>query len=196
MTETPAPVATNPLGAPAPPPSAQFDVTAPIPHGTTLIEASAGTGKTWTLSALVTRLVAEEGLPLEELLVVTFSRAASQELRERVREQLERVLTRLRQAPRDDDGVLVAALRSDDPGMLAERCDRLARALASFDSALIATIHQFCHDVLKGLGVAGDSDSFATLVEDTTGLRDEVIDDLYVARRAQDPSFDSSATAY
>ena len=192
MTETPAPVATNPLGAPAPPPSVQFDVTAPIPHGTTLIEASAGTGKTWTLSALVTRLVAEEGLPLEELLVVTFSRAASQELRERVREQLERVLTRLRQAPRDDDGVLVAALRSDDPGVLAERCDRLARALASFDSALIATIHQFCHDVLKGLGVAGDSDSFATLVEDTTGLRDEVIDDLYVARRAQDPSFDLS----
>ena len=66
------------------------------PTGTTLLEASAGTGKTWTIGALVTRYVAEGHARLEEMLVVTFGRAASQELRERVRAQLveaERVLS-------------------------------------------------------------------------------------------------------
>ena len=61
-----------------------------------LLEASAGTGKTWTIGALVTRYVAEGDAKLEEMLVVTFGRAASQELRERVRAQLveaERVLS-------------------------------------------------------------------------------------------------------
>ena len=67
-----------------------FDITAPLPPGptTTLLEASAGTGKTWTIAALVTRYVAEGVARLDELLVVTFTRAASQELRERVRAQL------------------------------------------------------------------------------------------------------------
>ena len=148
-----------------------FSITAPIPEGTTLIEASAGTGKTWTLAALVTRLVAEEELPLDELLVVTFSRAASQELRERVRGQLEDTLHRLGAPAGDDDDELVTALRGGDAEAVDQRRARLARALATFDSATIATIHQFCHYVLKSLGVAGDSDPYATLVENTETLR-------------------------
>ncbi|MDQ6715959.1 MAG: UvrD-helicase domain-containing protein, partial [Actinomycetota bacterium] len=65
-----------------------FVITDPLPTGTTLLEASAGTGKTWTIASLVTRYVAEGRARLDEMLVVTFGRAASQELRERVREQL------------------------------------------------------------------------------------------------------------
>ncbi len=67
-----------------------FDIRDPLPtpRETTLLEASAGTGKTWTIGALVTRYVAEGVCPLEQMLVVTFGRAASQELRERVRAQL------------------------------------------------------------------------------------------------------------
>ena len=65
-----------------------FDVTGPLPTGTTLLEASAGTGKTWTIASLVMRYVAEGHCRLDELLVVTFGRAASEELRLRVREQL------------------------------------------------------------------------------------------------------------
>ena len=64
-----------------------FDLTGPLPTGTTVLEASAGTGKTYTVAALVTRYVAEGVARLDELLVITFGRAASQELRERVREQ-------------------------------------------------------------------------------------------------------------
>lgn len=157
-----------------------FSITAPIPEGTTLIEASAGTGKTWTLAALVTRFVAEEELPLDELLVVTFSRAASQELRERVRGQLEDTLHRLGAPAGDDDDELVTALRGGGAEAVDQRRARLARALATFDSATIATIHQFCHYVLKSLGVAGDSDPYATLVEDTETLRQEVVDDVFL----------------
>ena len=60
-----------------------FDITDPLPQGTVLLEASAGTGKTWTIAALVARFVAEGEADLRDLLVVTFSRAASQELRAR-----------------------------------------------------------------------------------------------------------------
>ena len=64
-----------------------FDVCGPLPTGLTLLEASAGTGKTFTIAALVVRYVAE-GVPIDELLVVTFTRAATSELRERVRQRL------------------------------------------------------------------------------------------------------------
>ena len=64
-----------------------FDICGPLPSGVTVLEASAGTGKTFTIAALVARLVAE-GVPLDQLLVVTFTRMATGELRERVRDQL------------------------------------------------------------------------------------------------------------
>ena len=56
-------------------------VLGPLPQGTVVLEASAGTGKTWTIAALATRYVAEEGLELAQLMLVTFGRAATQELR-------------------------------------------------------------------------------------------------------------------
>ena len=64
-----------------------FDVTGPLPTGVTVLEASAGTGKTYTIAALAARYVAE-GTPLDELLLVTFTRMATSELRERVRDRL------------------------------------------------------------------------------------------------------------
>ena len=162
-----------------------FDIQGPLPKGTTLIEASAGTGKTWTLAALATRYVADEGLPLDQLLVVTFSRLASQELRERVRQHIEATVERLESAARQDDDDLVQHLRRGSGAEVRQRVQRLRTALANFDTATIATIHQFCHLVLRGLGVAGDSDPHATLVEDLTELRRDVVDDLFLARAAR-----------
>ena len=63
-----------------------------------------------------------------------------------------------------------------------ERRQRLREALGSFDGATIATTHQFCHLVLRSLGVAGDTDANATLVEDLEDLLAEVVDDLYLQR--------------
>jgi exodeoxyribonuclease V beta subunit len=155
-----------------------FDLTGPLPTGTTLLEASAGTGKTFTVAALVARYVAEEGVPLDQLLVITFGRAASQELRERVRDQLvaaERALAD--PASADGEDALIAKLLERDVEL---RHERLRDALASFDAATIATTHQFCQTVLRSLGVAGDTDPGATLVESLDDLVVEVVDDVYL----------------
>ena len=166
---------------------APFDIRGPLPTGTTLLEASAGTGKTWTIGALVTRFVAEGRAKLEQMLVVTFGRAASQELRERVRAQLveaERALS--------DDPAALATIETGVPSDLLDLlrdCDaverrlrhqRVTEALAGFDAATIATTHQFCSMVLGSLGVAGDTDSRARLVEDLDDLVKETVDDLYL----------------
>jgi exodeoxyribonuclease V beta subunit len=160
-----------------------FSITDPLPTGTVLLEASAGTGKTWTIGALVARYVAEGEARLEQMLVVTFGRAASQELRERVRAQLveaERVLSDDPAAGDVGDSELLALLRSWDDAKRRLGHRRVTEALAGFDAATIATTHQFCSMVLDSLGVAGDTDSRARLVEDLDDLVKETVDDLYL----------------
>ncbi len=158
-----------------------FDLVGDLPTGTTVLEASAGTGKTYALAGLVTRYVAEGAAKLDEMLLITFGRAASQELRERVREQLrdaERALAD--PAPwRDDPGLLGHLVRADDVDLAHVR---IRAALAGFDAATIATTHQFCQLVLRSLGVAGDTDAGVTLVDDLGDLVAEVVDDLYLQR--------------
>ncbi len=130
--------------------------------------------------------------------MITFGRAASQELRERVREQLvlaERALADPASADRDHP--VVARLLDTDDAEIRRRHRLLRDALASFDSATIATTHQFCQTVLRSLGVAGDTDTGATLVESLDELVVEVVDDVYLrcfGLLTDDPPF-SRATA-
>jgi exodeoxyribonuclease V beta subunit len=161
----------------------------------TVLEASAGTGKTFTIAALATRYVAA-GTPLENLLLVTFTRMATGELRERVRERLvaaERHLRRaLAGAPPDEPDDVLELLARGSVGEVEERRRRLAAALADFDAATIATIHGFCQHILSGLGVGGDVEADAAFIEDPTDLVEEVVDDLFVRRfwRRGPPRFD------
>jgi exodeoxyribonuclease V beta subunit len=162
-----------------------FDPCGKLPRGVTVLEASAGTGKTYTIAALTARYVAE-GIGLERLLLVTFTRIATGELRERVRERLvsvERGLARRlagATAPEDEDPVVTLLARQD-----ADRHrENLARAIASFDAATIATTHGFCQEMLGGLGIAGDLEPDVTFVEDLSDLVDDVVDDLYIRRFA------------
>ncbi|GAA1519648.1 UvrD-helicase domain-containing protein [Kribbella lupini] len=159
-----------------------FDLLGPLPTGTTVLEASAGTGKTYALAGLVTRYVAEGAARLDEMLLITFGRAASQELRERVRSQISEAEQALAdpKAWQDDPGLLGHLARGSEDEV-AVRHSRLRDALANFDAATIATTHQFCQLVLRSLGVAGDTDAGVTLVEDLTDLVTEVVDDLYLA---------------
>jgi exodeoxyribonuclease V beta subunit len=169
-----------------------FTITDPLPTGTVLLEASAGTGKTWTIGALVTRYVVEGVARLEQMLVVTFGRAASQELRERVRAQLveaERVLSddaADRASVPGSELVELLLTYDDEQRRVAHR--RVVDALVGFDAATIATTHQFCSMVLDSLGVAGDPDSRARLVEDLDDLVKETVDDLYLRAFAFDPA--------
>lgn len=160
-----------------------FSITEPLPGPgeTVLLEASAGTGKTWTIAALAARYIAEGRARIDELLVVTFTRAASLELRSRVRGRLVEVEAALAGATsysHGDDELLDLLLA--DEGARKERRGNVRAALAAFDSAVIVTIHQFCQTVLRGLGVAGDTDPAARLVEDLDDLLVEVVDDLYL----------------
>ncbi|MEU4162129.1 UvrD-helicase domain-containing protein [Actinoplanes sp. NPDC026670] len=174
---------------------AGFDVCGPLPEGTTVLEASAGTGKTWTIAALATRYVAEGRAELPRLLLVTFGRSATAELRHRVRERLvatERALAEPARARRAADPV--AALLADAAGEeVARRRGRLGAAIADFDAATIATTHQFCGQVLADLGIAADTDPAAMLVDDLDDLVTEVADDLYLRKYATagspDPHF-------
>jgi exodeoxyribonuclease V beta subunit len=165
--------------------SRPFDVRGPLPTGMTILEASAGTGKTYTIAALAARYVAE-GTPLDRLLLVTFTRMATGELRERVRERLvgvEQGLGRALAGAAPDGRDEVVQLLADGPvAELALRRDRLRRALADFDAATIATTHAFCQEVLGGLGIAGDLERDTVLVEDIGDLVEEIVDDLYVRR--------------
>ncbi|MUL44715.1 AAA family ATPase [Mycobacterium sp. CBMA293] len=158
-----------------------FDLLGPLPEPatTTVLEASAGTGKTYALAGLVTRYLAEGAATLDQMLLITFSRAATRELRERVRAQLVKTAAALDDPPADADD-LIRYLANAAPAELAQRRDRLRNALSEFDAATIATTHEFCGLVLRSLGIAGDTDSGAQLVESLDDLVAEIVSDLYL----------------
>ena len=181
----------TPAAAPEP-----FDVTGSLPRGMTLLEASAGTGKTFTIAALTARYVAEGKKPIDKLLVITFTRMATGELRERVRDRLVGAhdgLSAVLEGGDPPENDQIVSLLADVPNdERVARRDRLAKAIADFDAATIETTHGFCLQVLYGLGTAGDVDRDVTLVEDVRDLMEEVVDDLYLrkfAHRGIDPDF-------
>ncbi len=109
-----------------------------------VIEASAGTGKTFTLEHLIVELVLAADITLDQVLVVTFTEKATHELRVRVRGKLEELLRG--EAPEPD----AAAITRGDFWTLDDVARRkLERALHGFDGATIATIHAFCQRVLR-----------------------------------------------
>ena len=86
--------------------------------GTTFIEASAGTGKTHALTTLVARLVLEEEWPIDRILVVTFTRAATAELRDRIRRVLGLTLSAIRAHGHENDtGAGTSGSESSRPGI-------------------------------------------------------------------------------
>ena len=171
-----------------------FDVCGRLPSGVTVLEASAGTGKTFTIAALATRYVAEAGVPLEHLLLVTFTRMATGELRQRVRERMvsaeEGLSRRLAGVAPDPADEVLVHLADATEAVIRQRRDRLRAALAGFDAATIDTTHAFCQRVLNSLGVTGDVDRDALFVEDARDLVEEVVRDFYLRKFARGGSVD------
>jgi exodeoxyribonuclease V beta subunit len=128
-----------------------LDVFACPLQGANLIEASAGTGKTWAICGLYLRLVLERGLEVQKILVVTFTIAATAELRERIRERMVQVLSRLQgRGPAGDvfTEKLLDSLRSRHALSDADMIKRLEAAVQNFDEAAIFTIHGFAKRAL------------------------------------------------
>lgn len=162
-----------------------FDPAGDLPTGLTALEASAGTGKTYALTSLAVRFVAEEGVMASELCIVSFTEAATAELRGRVRSRMVAAAQHLEQSlspswdagSPDQDAVLVAISDTDEAGR-RQRLDRLRTAIADLDAATITTIHGFCGRVLAAAGAPS-----AERRIDTGGIEvAEVVNDLYLAR--------------
>ena len=118
-------------------------------RGQTLIEASAGTGKTYSLEHIVLRLVVERGIAIGRVLVVTFTKAATAELKSRIRGKLIAVRKLVTEgvAPTDKNLLEQFERWSElDPDLV---CERLDRAVREFDDAVILTIHSFCQKTLS-----------------------------------------------
>ena len=131
--------------------------------GTVLVEASAGTGKTHALTTLVARLVVEEGRGVDEILVVTFTRAATAELRDRIRRTLKSAreaiwaVTEQRTLAAEPHQARELLERWTGPAGvdLGVSARRLDAALQDIDRASVHTIHGFCQRVLGDLAFEG-----------------------------------------
>ena len=146
----------------------EFDLYGSLPAGQVAIEASAGTGKTFTIAGLATRFLAERGVAPAELLIVTFTRAATAELRSRIRGQLvasAAALTEGSDIAEDDRLSTVLA-----EGGRAVRRAGLLRAVADFDAAAISTIHSFAAQVRATLGLTSAIDPDIALTGDIARL--------------------------
>jgi len=173
------------------PPQDFFDV--PL-DGVRLIEASAGTGKTFTLATLVTRLVIERQLRVGQILAVTYTEAATQELRERLRVRLElaaRLANEVALMPTsladEGDAAITRALierqaKHENPVALARRLRQAAREM---DLAAVFTIHGFCARALAEHAVeAGQPLLAPELIGSERELIDAVANDLWRALAA------------
>lgn len=162
----------------------RLDQPLPAPGSTTVLEASAGTGKTYTIAALAARYVAE-GLALDQLLAVTFSRRATSELRDAIRNRLivsHQGLTHwLANGSLNEPDQVNQLLVDADPELIATRCSRLATAIGQVDTAPIFTLHTFASRMLTELGLLADHDPVTELGTDLDLLADEVIADVYLS---------------
>ena len=143
-------------------------------------EASAGTGKTYSVAALLVReLATDENLRISEVMVTTFPRTAAAELRDRIRGAAISTCDQLRSKKANEDDVIASYLLATFPNDVDEMIRRLQRALVEFDSATIATIHSVCTKVLH---MAGVSLGNVGEVDITSRVLSEVVNDAIVSR--------------
>ncbi|MGA1868919.1 MAG: exodeoxyribonuclease V subunit beta [bacterium] len=154
----------------------RFDLVHSPIEGRNLIEASAGTGKTFTITGIYLRLLLEKHLSVDEILVVTFTIAATEELRDRIRSKIRELLDAF-DAGESDDPVLNGMLTKNNDSQTARIL--LTNALRCFDEAAIFTIHGFCQRILQDKAFECGSLFTTDLVSDQKNLLQEVVDDFW-----------------
>ncbi|MCP9824655.1 UvrD-helicase domain-containing protein [Synechococcus sp. EJ6-Ellesmere] len=155
----------------------------PLDPGLHLIEASAGTGKTFTLAHLVLRLVGERQLSLRALLVVTFTKAAAAELRDRIGRRLQQAQQLLQTPdPAGHEGLdqeLKEWLGNIPPQNYERLRAQLLLALEELDAADITTIHGFCHRSLQRQALEAGLAPEVELDNDGALLQEQVVHDYW-----------------
>ncbi len=159
----------------------EFDLTACPLDGSSLIEASAGTGKTYAIVGIYLRLLMEKSIPVEKILVVTFTEAATAELKVRITGSIQQLLSVL-QTGKTEEPLFKYFLEQQQDGS-GERQNsakrRLQRALFSFDEAPILTIHGFCHKMLSDFTFETNSTFDAKLLSNQEALIAESTQDYW-----------------
>ncbi len=157
---------------------AVFDArTQPLP-GRHAIEASAGTGKTFSITLLWLRLLVEEKLSIDQILVTTFTNAATAELQERLLSSLRHALIAAREShppTSSPEADVVARTLAKTPS--EELISLLQAALSNFDLAPIHTIHGFCQSLISRHAVELGCDPALELIAGAEEILDEVVAD-------------------
>ena len=170
-------------------PATQFDLLAASLDEKTLIEASAGTGKTFNISGLYLRLLLEKDCQVDQILVVTFTKAATAELRERIRSRIVDMLDALRAVqavsakPVADPFIARLLEHLQSQGHAGEDLiKKLDLALQSFDEAAICTIHSFCQRALAESPFAAGMPFSSEITQDDSQELAEAVNDFWRAR--------------
>ena len=160
----------------------------PLPGETLIIEASAGTGKTWELSMLAARFLIETEITVSQMAMVTFSVASATELRTRTLARLHEAADLLsRNTPPGEE---LSQLWTCDETLRAQRLQRIHVAIEDFDLAVITTTHGFCDRLLSGLGILCDHDRSDKLRPNLSDLWDQEASDHYLRlSMGQQPPF-------
>ena len=158
-------------------PNKPFDLFAIPLAGTRLIEASAGTGKTYTIAGLFVRLLLEKELTVEQILVVTYTKAATQELKSRIRSRIAQARRGFLTGRADDDHLIGTLIEETADHRRASRL--LGDALADFDRAAIFTIHGFCQRLLHENAFETGNLFDTELITDPRDLRREMAEDFW-----------------
>jgi len=171
---------------------AEFDVFDCSLDGINLIEASAGTGKTWNICGLYLRLLLERGLDVQKILVVTFTNAATAELRERVRARIVETVAWLRDSGRANSSGdpfvqnLLQAVERRTGTSREQLTLTLDQALQYFDEAAIFTIHGFCQRALADTPFSAGLPFTLEFVTDDSEMSMEAVRDFWRRRVADD----------
>jgi exodeoxyribonuclease V beta subunit len=154
----------------------QFNLLNSPLEGANLIEASAGTGKTYTIAGLFLRLILEKKISVNEILVVTFTEAATEELKDRIRRKLREAVGAF-SGERSEDAFLNALVKRHKSSKAA--VGYLREALRAFDQAAIFTIHGFCRRMLYENAFETGSLFDTELVTDQENIKREIVDDFW-----------------
>jgi len=144
--------------------------------GINLVEASAGTGKTYAIASLYVRLLIETRLEVKDILVVTFTNAATDELKNRIRRRIKDAADVFSSACTEDPFLKKLYLTIEDK----EAARRLLQnAIRCFDEAAIFTVHGFCLRMLRDHAFESCSLFDTDLIEDNTKFLQEIVNDFW-----------------
>ena len=168
-------------------PERPLDLAGSIPDiGRVSIKASAGTGKTYSLTVLAVQHVVEHDIRPDQLLMVTYTREATSELRAKTRERAQETLEALQSDKTFDETSWM--FRMSDPSRRSLSIERLSNFLARFDEVTVSTIHGFCQNVLRRGGLRSPVSTDFSVLPNIDHIIDQVITDHLLHKLADSPS--------